>query len=185
MPTCPRSVGTEAELLVEDGAGCNPTASGSSSPLCRSVGTLKPEHCGKPNYRAVCVCVSVMLLLKKKIRDNLRSTKRLMPLSIRNMIGNAVAYGVLRYAATKFEHSTNLQCASIDATSNRILRSVAYITQCITIEDLFSARELHGCLSLLRRTMVLKYCWSDAFQTYRQNVRFFSRDSVFYSPASV
>lgn len=94
-----------------------------------------------------------------------------MPFPIRKMLVNALAYGVLRYGVTTFGHCTTQWRAKIDAILKGILRSVAYNTQFAADEDLFRALELPTFSSLLTRTVVLKYYWSDAYKTPWSNVR--------------
>lgn len=110
----------------------------------------------------------------KKIRGvscMLYSTKMFLPLSVRKMIANALAYGLLRYGITVYAKCSMLWQDKIDSILKSILKSVAYTSINIPSEDLFEYLCLPRFSALFQRSVISKHIWSSPFKTPRVGQR--------------
>lgn len=106
----------------------------------------------------------------KKLRSvscMLYSTKMFLPLSVRKMIANALAYGVLRYGIAVYGKCSTLWQNKIDSILKSILKGVAYTSINIPSEDLFEYLCLPRFSALFQRSVISKHIWSSPFKTPR------------------
>lgn len=97
----------------------------------------------------------------------LYSTKTFFPFSVRNMLANALAYGLLRYGITIYANCSMLWQNKIDTILKSILRSVAYTSTSVPSDELFETLCLPRFLALFRRCVISKHYWQSSFKTPR------------------
>lgn len=97
----------------------------------------------------------------------LYSTKAFFPFSVRKMIVNALAYGLLRYGITIYANCSVLWQNKIDTILKSILRSVAYAFISMPSNELFASLCLPRFLALFKRCVISKHIWQSSFKTPR------------------
>lgn len=90
-----------------------------------------------------------------------------LPLSVRKMIANALAYGLLRYGITIYAKCSMLWQDKIDSILKSILKSVAYTSINIPSEVLFEYLCLPRFSALFQRSVISKHIWSSPFKIPR------------------
>lgn len=123
--------------------------------------------------------------IAKKLRSvscMLYTTKTFLPLSVRKMIVNALAYGLLRYGITIYANCSMLWYHKIDSILKSILKSVAYTSFDLPSEELFSSLCLPRFSALYKRCVIDKHYWHSPFKTPRVLQRNLRESERFFIP---
>lgn len=112
----------------------------------------------------------------------LYTTKTFLPLSVRKMIVNALAYGLLRYGITIYANCFILWYHKIDSILKSILKSVAYTSFDLPSEELFSSLCLPRFSALYKRCVFDKHYWHSPFKTPRVLQRNLRESERFFMP---
>lgn len=112
----------------------------------------------------------------------LHSIKVFLPLPIRKLMVNSLAYSVVSYGITVFGNCSGLWKRKIDAILKNILRNVAYNSKFSSSENIFYDMRLPNFDSLFMQTVVLRHCWSSAFKIPRSSGRSLRGTTMFVTP---
>uniref|UniRef100_A0A6B0VGV2 Putative tick transposon n=1 Tax=Ixodes ricinus TaxID=34613 RepID=A0A6B0VGV2_IXORI len=113
---------------------------------------------------------SHLTYVAKKLRSiscMLYSTKTFLPISVRKMIVNALAYGLLRYGITLYANCSLFWQSKIDSILRGILKSVAYSPTGVPSDELFSYLCLPSFYALFKRCVISKHYWQSPYKIPR------------------
>lgn len=105
-----------------------------------------------------------------------------LPISVRKLITNALAYSILRYGITSFGNCSSGWQNKIDTILRGILKSVTYGSTLEEGSDIFKVSGHLNFCSLFKQTVVLNYYWRDSFKISRRTDRSLRSPARFFTP---
>lgn len=128
---------------------------------------------------------SHLAYIAKRLRSvscMLYCTKSFFPFSVRKMLANALAYGLLRYGITVYANCSMLWHTKIDAILKSILKGVAYTSLSNSSDELFAVLGLPRLSAQFKRCVISKHYWTSTFKTPRVVTRVLRESESFVIP---